>query len=53
MYVVEEKRTIVSGSPNHTQKHWYDLEGKVMTSEGKEANLNGEDKKLSKSWSKN
>lgn len=37
MYVVEEKPTIVSGSPNYTQERWYDLEGKVMDSEGKEA----------------
>lgn len=42
MYVVEEKRTIVSGSPNHTQKTGYDLKGKVMDSEGKEAR--GKDK---------
>ena len=46
MYVVEEKRTIVSGSPLSIQKHWYDLEGKVMDSEGKEASR--DDKKAVK-----
>lgn len=37
MYVVEEKRTIVSGKPNSYQKNYYNLKGEVMTSEGKEA----------------
>ncbi len=37
MYVVEEKRTIVSGNPNSYQKNYYNLKGKVMDSEGKEA----------------
>lgn len=37
MYVVEEKRTIVSGSPNSYQKNYYNLKGEVMTSEGKKA----------------
>lgn len=48
MYVVEEKRTIVSGSPLPIQKHWYDLEGKVMDSEGKKADDTKEVKDLVK-----
>lgn len=48
MYVVEEKPTIVSGSPLPREKTRYKLEGKVMTSEGEEANLKGKDKEAVK-----
>lgn len=51
MYVVEEKRTIVSGKPSEKQMKPYKLEGKVMTSEGEEADkkdIGKEDRKAVK-----
>ncbi len=48
MYVVEEKRTIVSGKPNSYQKNYYNLKGEVMTSEGKKADDTKEVKDLVK-----
>ena len=48
MYVVDAKPTEVSGDPSNYLLNWYSLKGKVMTSEGEEADLSREDKKAVK-----